>query len=358
MKKFFLFFSLISLSYIGIHLYISNFFARAGFLKNNTNKFFLIIAFLSIFSFFLRRKFNSDFFEILYFLSFLWMGYVLIWSFFIFVGCFLSYFVEFKKIFIGVNILTFLVSLISIYNALKLPSINYLNYSSDRVAKDYKIAFISDIHIDFGFKNRLFSKIIDRISAEKPELLIIGGDLLDPGFRIDENIYKIRDLKIPIIFVLGNHEYYFGIDKTVEIAKELNIKLIRDESFNYGDLNLIGVSDIRTEGLDFDYIKRIISKYYENKKLNIIISHEPLFFKELASNFDFLMLCGHTHCGQIFPFHIFIKLIYKYFCGSYIENKSFLYVSSGSGSWGPVMRFLAGSEIVFLNIRKDGKNNS
>ena len=358
MIKFLIFFIFISLAYIGLHLYIAKFFIKAGYLKNIANKFFLIIALVSISVLFLRRKLTGDIFEFFYFISFLWMGYVLIFSFFIFLENIFSLFIDFKKSFLIINILTLIVFFISIYNAFKVPKLNEINYFSDKVYNDYKIAFVSDLHLDFSFKRILFSRIIDKILNQDPQILIIGGDFLDPGFKIDKNVNKLRELKIPVLFVLGNHEYYYGIDKTFEVVNKLNFILLKDSSFKYEDLNLIGVSDIRTENLKLEEVREIISKNYDNKKFNILVSHQPLYFKELSKDFDFLMLSGHTHCGQIFPFHIFTRIAYKYFCGEYKENKSFLYVSKGAGSWGPFMRFLSNNEIVILNIKKYEKNNS
>jgi len=358
MRKFFVFFLLVVLFYIGLHIYIANFFSRVGFSKNNVNRFFLIMALLSVFFLFLRKKFEGDVFEILCFLSFLWMGIVLIWSFFIFIGNLFFYFIGFKKVFVFVNFCTFFISLISIYNAIKPPSIRYLNYYSKIVLRDYKIVFISDLHIDFKFKNRFFSKIVEEIKCEKPDLLIIGGDMLDPGFKIDDEIYKIKDLKIPVVFVFGNHEYFYGIDETLEVIKNLGFKLLREDFFVYGDLNIIGFSDIKIENFSFDDVKKIVTKFYDNRKLNILVSHQPLYFNELAKDYDFIMLSGHTHCGQIFPFHIFTKIVYRHFCGEYFKNNSILYVSRGAGVWGPNMRFLSNNEMVVVNIKKYEKDNT
>jgi hypothetical protein len=70
------------------------------------------------------------------------------------------------------------------------------------------------------------------------------------------------------------------------------------------------------------------------------------------------MLSGHTHCGQIFPFHIFTRLVYAHFCGEYFKNNSMLYVSKGAGVWGPNMRFLSNNEMVVVNIKKYEKDNT
>jgi len=353
MKKFALFFLFISFAYVYLHIYVANFFSKAGFSKNYSIKVFLLLALVSVLTLFLRRRFNGEGFEAFYLICFVWMGYILILAFFALIGNLAAYLdIEFKKIFISSVSLSVISLVFSLYGALKLPDIKFMDYSSSSVKRNYKLAFISDIHLDFGFKNKIFLKIIDRISIEKPDLLIIAGDLLDPGFKMDDYVYRIKNAGFPVIFVFGNHEYYYGLDKSQKIAKELGLIVLKDSSFVLDGINFIGISDIKTEDISLEEAKKTVSKEYKKDLLNIILSHQPLYFEELSNEFDFFMLSGHTHCGQIFPFHIFAKAIYPNFCGGYENKNSLLYVSKGAGTWGPPLRFLSNSEILVLNIKK------
>lgn len=218
--RFFSFFLVLVFLYIYLHYYISLFFSRYGvFSKNTWFRMFLIFALISVLFLFLRRKFTGGFFEFFYILGFSWMGYILILSFLIFISdIFLKIFVfDFKKVFFVIISLSFLIFLKSVYNAIAIPKIKTIDLYIEKITNSYRIAFISDVHLDFKFKNKIFSKIIKIISEQKPDILIIGGDLIDPGFTIDNDVLKIKSLNFPVVGVCGNHEYYYGFDKTKDV---------------------------------------------------------------------------------------------------------------------------------------------
>jgi hypothetical protein len=220
--------------------------------------------------------------------------------------------------------------------------------------ENIKIAVISDMHIDYKFKNRIFLEIMDKIEREKPDLIVFLGDLIDPGFELSQGeMERIKNLKIRKIGILGNHEYYFGVDKAIEIYKKLDIEILRNDSKYIKPINFIGFSDMKTESITAQMAIEIFKKNYRKDSLNIVLSHQPLYFKEFSSLGEVYMFSGHTHRGQIFPFHIFTKMFYGYFYGIYEENKSFLYVTSGCGSWWPPMRFMADSEIPLIEFSKE-----
>lgn len=132
--------------------------------------------------------------------------------------------------------------------------------------------------------------------------------------------------------------------------KKLKIEILRNQKYAFNNINFIGIGDIKTEDINYDEFDKIVSSLYDRNKINILISHQPVYFNRISDNYNLIMLSGHTHCGQIFPFHIFTKLFYRYFCGEYRNKDSYLYVSSGAGTWGPMMRFSSKSEIIVLNL--------
>ena len=71
--------------------------------------------------------------------------------------------------------------------------------------------------------------------------------------------------------------------------------------------------------------------------MEIVVSHQPLYYSELAEAGAALVLSGHTHKGQIFPFHLMVRAAYKYFYGLYKIKDTYFYVSAGAGTWGPLM---------------------
>jgi len=351
--SFILIFLFLSLAYVGLYYYNAYFFSKYfNFNYKYSKLFFLLLALFSIVSLFLRRNFSNIFVEYFSFLSYICMGSVFIFSFYFFI-CDMVLFMSKNNNYAFISIIFLSLAILSIiksiYNAFYMPDIKNINIPYN--FSDIKIALISDIHIDYEFKKKLFFKSFNKILSEKPDIIVFLGDLVDPGFKIDKNEKNFfQKLNIPCIGVLGNHEYYYGFDKSKEIYNKLNIKLLLNSSYSIKEINFIGFRDIRTENISKEEAIEILENNYEQGKLNIILSHQPLYFKELAQKKDIIMFSGHIHKGQIFPFSLFVRLFYKYFYGLYKENNSYLYVTSGLGTWGPFMRFMADSEIPIVII--------
>ena len=127
--------------------------------------------------------------------------------------------------------------------------------------------------------------------------------------------------------------------------KNYNINYLDDKNYIYKNINIIGVGDNHT------LEKQIINtnKLINDKYFNVLLVHKPSVWEHVNTKID-LMLSGHTHCGQIFPFNIFVKIKFKYIYGLYKNIYSKLYVSSGSGCWGPSMRLGTKNEIVEIFI--------
>ncbi len=350
-----IFLAFFSLSFIGLHLYCHSFISRRISDYRNLRALFLFMAFFPVFTMFIRRVFEGDITKFLSLIGFFWMGAVLIMAFVFLSADLIMFF--FRNLSVSARIpyisliVIFFLWAISIYNALKTPDIKKIEIDGFS-GKSVKIVFLSDVHADFKFRKKLFFSCLDKAMRENPDFLVLGGDLLDPGFEMSEKEFEyLRNLKIKKIAVLGNHEYYYGIERTMKVYEKAGFKLLIDSSFDYGGINFIGLSDLRTAGLRADDLIKIVSRNMKKGAVNIVLSHQPLYFNELAEKHDVLMLSGHVHKAQIFPFHIFVRPVYKYFYGIYKHGNSILYVTSGSGTWGPPMRLLAGAEIPVITLR-------
>jgi len=340
------------------HIYVTNVISKAGFIKNNIllKKVFLVLCCFSILSLFFRIKFSCKICEYVYILSFLWMGAILILLLWCVVGdIILLVFNNIKKdyVVICILILSFISIAKSVYDGFKIPKLKEIKIELTNVRKNYTIVFVSDIHIDFSYKTKIVTKIFEKIKQTTPDLLIVGGDFFDPGFKLDNKLVEMfNNIDTEKIAVFGNHEYYFGVEKTYDVLNQFRFRILKNESFEFEDFNIIGIGDIRTENMSKNDVINFVSKNYKENKVNIFVSHQPLYFKEISDKFDVIMLSGHNHKGQIFPFHILTKMTYKYFYGLYKNKNSVLYVTSGVGVWGPPMRFFAEPEIVEINVRK------
>ena len=221
-----------------------------------------------------------------------------------------------------------------------------IKIQSNKIQKNRKITFISDIHLGSNSINHL-KKIIKKINYLKPDLILIGGDLIDSNSFLLENLNILNQIKEPIYFVTGNHEYYLKNSKEkINRLKEFNIILLDNKSTLLEDINLIGISD--NQNIEKQK-KTFFSKNIKNA-YNLCLVHKPSLWKLINKNCD-LMLSGHTHNGQIFPFNLLVRLKFKEKFGLYKNKNSLLYVSSGSGTWGPKLRLGSFNEVISIILK-------
>ncbi|MFI3241935.1 MAG: metallophosphoesterase [Alphaproteobacteria bacterium] len=239
----------------------------------------------------------------------------------------------------------------SFYEGLKVPPIKNIDIKTDKVKQDYKIIFLSDIHLSRSVSVEKIKKLVERVNDENADAIILGGDIIDDEFNnIKPHLEELEKLsaKQGVHFVTGNHEVYKGLLYTILQMKSMNFKYMLNNGTDLGDVFIAGIPDIKTQRRTV-YIEGAFDDA-DKSDYKILTTHTPHNFKE-KNNFD-LMLSGHTHGGQVFPFHILAKNHNKYLAGFYdLDNDSQIYVSRGAGQWGPQIRFLAPSEITVLNIK-------
>lgn len=256
------------------------------------------------------------------------------------------------------NLLTLAVSLVfscsALYSGVKIPRIKTLTIVTDKLAQARKIAVLTDIHINRVVSTNKIRKIVERTNRQQPDAILLVGDILDDDLSsISQKVELLKELKAKegVYFVTGNHEFYVSYTATVKTIQDLGITVLDNQGRTIGgQLYIAGVSDIpssRWYGIQVDLDKILESSKPEQYR--ILMSHTPTDFAT-QNNFD-LEVSGHTHGGQIFPFHIFAYLGNKYLAGLYtMPQQAKIYVSRGAGQWGPQMRFLAPSEISIINL--------
>lgn len=235
-------------------------------------------------------------------------------------------------------------------NAIKTPKIKQITLSNNKLKNNLKIALIADIHLKRNLNDDFFKKIVDRINEQKPDLVAISGDLIDGSIKDIKCLHYLNDLSSTYgtFYVLGNHEYYHGVASIVEELKKYNINILDNKSIEFNDFVISGVNDLM--GNKLNTFKPDINALKPNSlKANILLTHQPKFAKlHDVSSYD-LILAGHTHAGQIFPFSLAVKLEQGFLYGYYEKYK--MYVTSGAGFWGVVARLIAKSEIVMINLK-------
>jgi len=221
--------------------------------------------------------------------------------------------------------------------------------------KGFKIVQISDLHIGQMMTKKTLEQIVDQVNSLKPDLIAITGDLADGSTaKLLNEANPLKNLKAEkgIYFVTGNHEYYSGvedwtlaIDKMgIKVLNNENIKIRREDDYFY----LAGVTDHdgknfgREHASDF---KKALSGL-ENGKKKILLAHQPIAVQKASEYGTDLVLAGHTHGGQIWPFNYLVYLQQPYLKGFYEYNGTKLYVNQGTGCWGPPVRLGSKNEIT------------
>ncbi|TKX29061.1 metallophosphoesterase [Campylobacter sp. MIT 12-5580] len=261
-------------------------------------------------------------------------------------------------------------------NAMNVPAVKQMNLSLKGLKNDLRLVMISDVHLGKNLHDVFLGELVAKINGLKPDIVVIVGDLIDTKPKeLEHYIHKLNDLqsKLGTFYVLGNHEYYRGLDEVLRVLRtRTNLKILINESVDLGEFNIAGLADLA--GLRFANdekgvglsglgpnsltnftpdIKAATSNLSLNKP-SILLSHQPKSVNVLdVSAFD-LVLSGHTHAGQVFPFGALVLAQQGFLYGLYeLSQKTKLYVSSGAGFWGPAIRFLAPSEIVLMQIKAE-----
>ncbi len=337
-----------------------------------------------IFSNILLRKYPSKISNFIYKISAIWLGFLyLFFLAFIFSKIYQNIFFNFNIN----NILYFycaaiLISLYGLYNSKKIRIVNrdILIKNLPSTWENKKSAFITDTHygpIHSENDARKVVNIINEVNKKEIEsgnrsglsFLFHTGDFYD-GPKMDwakpANEYKKLDTNIKKYFVSGNHEEYAQSGDTdhnvVKCIQDAGFIIADGKVFDEDGVNIIGINYKRGEEGDAEVVKKVFenletrNSISENnikiKKPSIVLKHVPTNTKILADYESDLVLCGHTHNGQMFPFNFLTKYIYKGFnYGLKYEGDTQVYTSSGVGSWGPPQRLGTKSEIVVLTFK-------
>ncbi|KHF25007.1 phosphohydrolase [Solemya velum gill symbiont] len=221
------------------------------------------------------------------------------------------------------------------------------------------IVQLTDVHIGRTIKRDFLEEIVRRTNEMQPDIVVITGDLFDlpPGEIIDE-LQPLAKLDAPTYFVTGNHEYFHGVEPVLKTVESLGIKALTNKAVQFGDgekhFNLVGFNDLTGGrfGIRPPNVEEAYSQIDESIS-TIVLSHQPKSISLVEERRCDLMLSGHTHGGQIFPFGWLVKIDQPYLAGLYehLPGKQ-IFVSRGTGYWGPPLRVLAPSEISRIVITR------
>ena len=219
--------------------------------------------------------------------------------------------------------------------------------------KSLTVVMASDLHLGYHNRKAALARWVDLINAEKPDLVLIGGDIIDLSIRpVLEGHYaeEFRRIKAPIYTVLGNHEYYRHKEQAERFFEDAGIVLLKDSAAHYKGVNIIGRDD-RTNPHRLS-IQQLQEKFtIFNSQYSIILDHQPYHLEEAeAAGIDF-QFSGHTHRGQVWPISWITDWIYEKSWGYHQRGNTQYYVSSGLGIWGAKVRIGTRSEYLVVNLK-------
>lgn len=220
---------------------------------------------------------------------------------------------------------------------------------------------LSDLHLGNVLGKRWLEKIIARANALTPDIIVVTGDLVDGNVgRVEPLRESLQKLNAPlgIWAVTGNHEFYAGLPRSIRLFEDAGFIVLRDANKQAAPgLTIAGVDDLTSRSPMTDS-EHPLTRALANRPpgATILLSHSPLDAEKAAAAGAGLMLSGHTHNGQIWPFKYFVRSRYRLVSGRYNVNGMTAIVSRGTGTWGPRMRLWLPGEIVRITLRSIRKN--
>jgi len=217
---------------------------------------------------------------------------------------------------------------------------------------------ISDVHLGLINKDVQLRKAVGLIKEINPDIIVCTGDLVDGQTNTLNGLFDILAELNPRFgkyAIMGNHEFYAGIRVSENFLRKAGFVVLRGRGVTIGKLiNIVGVDDSnRLVRYSVPVSDKSALEQVPRDLFTVFLKHRPLVDDRSLGLFD-LQLSGHTHGGQVYPFRYVTQISFPMVAGLYsLDNDTVLYVSRGTGTWGPPIRFLTPPEIsVFEIIRK------
>ncbi len=221
-----------------------------------------------------------------------------------------------------------------------------LTFDFERLDHSYKLVQLSDVHV--GSRRADFlKKAVSQALRHEPDALLLTGDLVDSSAVQAGDLQGLANLPCPVFLSLGNHERYIDLDAVIAMIEGHGVAILRSRSALLGNLQIIGIDDAdHPEHVE----QELPAIELSDDHCRILLYHRPDGWVAARQAGIDLMLAGHTHGGQIWPFNMMVKRRFAYLVGLFSEDNRHLYVSPGTGCWGPVMRLGTRAEMTVIDL--------
>ncbi len=224
-----------------------------------------------------------------------------------------------------------------------------------------KLVQLSDIHIGPTILRDFMQRVVAATNALEPDVVVITGDLVDGSVaQLAEHVAPLARLRARygVFFVTGNHEYYSGAEAWCAELRRLGITVLRNERVSIGEgedsFDLAGIDDSSAHRFGHGHgadLPKALSGRDAGREL-VLLAHQPRAVFEAQRHGVGLMLSGHTHGGQMWPWNWFVRLQQPVVSGFETFGQTLVYVSNGTGYWGPPMRLGAPAEITEIELSR------
>jgi len=225
----------------------------------------------------------------------------------------------------------------------------------------FRIAMFSDAHLGAIRRKATMETLVDTVNSTEPDLVAVLGDLIDGSVAdLGDDVAPLAGLQSSYgsFFVTGNHEYYAGVEEWTNYLPDLGVRVLENErlaierdgaAFDLAGVNDLTGVDYRAQGGGPDFARALDGRQPDRPV--VLLAHQPVTVEQSVEYGVDLQLSGHTHGGQLWPFHYVIAAQQGAVSGlSRIEDTQ-LYVTAGAGFWGPPMRVGADPEIVVIELQ-------
>lgn len=225
-----------------------------------------------------------------------------------------------------------------------------------RSASGYSIVQLTDMHVGPTIGREFVEAVVRETNELVADMVVITGDLVDGTVeQLRELVEPLRDLRARdgVFFVTGNHEYYSGADEWIAHLRSLGIRVLRNERVSIRDVfDLAGVDDASSHGMLAGHGQDVPGALAgrDPSRVVVLLAHQPKALKDAVRCDVDLQLSGHVHGGQMIPFNWIARLDQPIISGLRLVERTWVYVSTGTGYWGPPMRVGPGAELTRIEL--------
>lgn len=219
------------------------------------------------------------------------------------------------------------------------------------------ILHLSDLHINKKTTKEQIKELVKVCNKSSADFVVITGDIIDCKVKfIKEELSILNYINKKCFYISGNHDLFYGFKELKNILKSF---ICLDNScivlqINNQKIAIGGLSDRFSKFFGIKREERDVVEFLKEYENSILLAHQPKDYTFALEANTQLFLCGHTHGGQIYPFHYVVRLFQPFLQGLIYKNNTAIYVNKGIGNWGVDFRFKAENEICLLKLTSKG----